>query len=149
MLHRSNLSRHRKLIRQVQSPCGRQLEQLQDSLPATSESVDTKLQQIDDWLANRNFVAAHRELSTLYWNNPELKSTILDRIEANAETIYFKPQPHFLEPYEIQSGDYLQRVGSEVRNQLGIPRCIKPSRPSADSRWSETESDQGAVFGVC
>ncbi|MGZ0169937.1 MAG: L,D-transpeptidase family protein [Planctomycetales bacterium] len=83
----------------------------QDSLPTASESADAKLQQIDEWLGNRNFVAAHRELSTLYWNNPELKSAILERIEANAQTIYFKPQPHFLEPYEIQSGDFLQRVG--------------------------------------
>lgn len=81
-----------------------------DSPPAASESVDAKLQQIDEWLGNRNFVAAHRELSTLYWNNPELKSAILERIEANAQAIYFKPQPHFLEPYEIQSGDFLQRV---------------------------------------
>jgi LysM repeat protein len=81
-----------------------------DSLPAVSESAEARLQQIDEWLGNRNFVAAHRELSTLYWNNPELKSAILERIEANAQAIYFKPQPHFLEPYEIQSGDFLQRV---------------------------------------
>ena len=82
-----------------------------ETLPTSpDEGVKAKLEQIDEWLANRNFVAAHRELSTLYWNNPELKSTILERIEKNAQTIYFTPQPHFLEPYEIQSGDYLQRV---------------------------------------
>ena len=82
-----------------------------DSLPSSSDDgMKAKLQQIDEWLGNRNFVAAHRELSTLYWNNPELKSTILERIEKNAQTIYFAPRPHFLEPYEIQSGDFLQRV---------------------------------------
>lgn len=79
------------------------------------ESVEVKLQQIDQWLADRNFVAAHRELSTLYWNQPELKPVLLDRIEKNAETIYFSPQPHFLEPYEIQSGDFLQRVAPKYR----------------------------------
>jgi LysM repeat protein len=83
---------------------------IRESSPAASEGADAKLQQIDAWLGSRNFVAAHRELSTLYWNNPDLKSTILERIEANAQAIYFKPQPHFLEPYEIQSGDFLQRV---------------------------------------
>ncbi len=77
---------------------------------ASDDGAKAKLQQIDEWLGTRNFVAAHRELSTLYWNNPELKSTILERIEKNAQTIYFEPQPHFLEPYEIQSGDFLQRV---------------------------------------
>jgi lipoprotein-anchoring transpeptidase ErfK/SrfK len=76
----------------------------------TGESTEVKLQQIDDWLANRNFVAAHRELSTLYWNHPELKPVILERIEKNAQAIYFSPEPHFLEPYEIQSGDFLQRI---------------------------------------
>lgn len=82
-----------------------------ESLPSSSnDETMAKLQQIDEWLGDRNFVAAHRELSTLYWNNPELKSTILARIEKSAQVIYFEPQPHFLEPYEIQSGDFLQRV---------------------------------------
>lgn len=77
---------------------------------SSADETKAKLQQIDEWLGDRNFVAAHRELSTLYWNNPELKPTILERIEKNAQAIYFEPQPHFLEPYEIQSGDFLQRV---------------------------------------
>ena len=81
-----------------------------DSSSSPNDEIQSKLQQIDEWLADRNFVAAHRELSTLYWNNPELKSTILERIEKNAQVIYFEPQPHFLEPYEVQSGDFLQRV---------------------------------------
>lgn len=82
-----------------------------ESQPSPSkDETKAKLQQIDEWLGDRKFVAAHRELSTLYWNNPELKSTILERIEKNAQVIYFEPQPHFLEPYEIQSGDFLQRV---------------------------------------
>lgn len=81
----------------------------------TAQSVESKIQQIDQWLAERNYVAAHRELSTLYWNHPELKSVILERIEKNAETIYFSPQPHFLEPYEIQSGDFLQRVAPKYQ----------------------------------
>ena len=76
----------------------------------SGESPEAKLRQIDEWLTGKNFVAAHRELSTLYWNHPELKSVILERIEKNAQTIYFSPEPHFLEPYEIQSGDVLQRI---------------------------------------
>lgn len=80
------------------------------SSPDEGVNVEEKLQQIDQLLAERNFVAAHRELSTLYWNHPELKSTIMERIEKNAQIIYFSAQPHFLEPYEIQSGDFLQRV---------------------------------------
>lgn len=79
------------------------------------QSTESKIQQIDQWLAERNFVAAHRELSTLYWNHPELKPVILERIEKNAETIYFSPQPHFLEPYEIQSGDFLQRIAPKYQ----------------------------------
>ncbi|NQV27821.1 MAG: L,D-transpeptidase family protein [Rhodopirellula sp.] len=77
---------------------------------ASGADMDAKLRQIDELLSNKNFVAAHRELSTLYWNNPELKSTILERIEKNAQVIYFSPEPHFLEPYEVQPGDFLQRV---------------------------------------
>jgi LysM repeat protein len=81
-----------------------------DSLLSPDKGPQAKLQQIDELLGDQNFVAAHRELSTLYWNNPELKSTIMERLDKNAQTIYFTPQPHFLEPYEVQSGDFLQRV---------------------------------------
>lgn len=87
--------------------------------PTSSSPDDTNaeamLAEIDQLLTDRNFVAAHRELSTLYWNNPDLKSTIIERIEKNAQTIYFSPQPHFLDPYEIQSGDLLQRVAPKYR----------------------------------
>ncbi|MDA1164757.1 MAG: L,D-transpeptidase family protein [Planctomycetota bacterium] len=88
----------------------RTVPQKSGSPSADEASPESKLQQIDEWLANRNYVAAHRELSTLYWNHPELKSVILKRIEKNAQTIYFSPESHFLEPYEIQQGDFLQRV---------------------------------------
>jgi len=108
-----------------------------DSVLSPGKETQAKLQQIDEWLADRNLVAAHREMSTLYWNNPELKSTILERLEKNAQTIYFTPQPHFLEPYQVQSGDFLQRVAPKYGinwEYLAVLNRVDPRRVRAGQK---------------
>lgn len=71
--------------------------------------------KIDALLEKGDLVTAHRELSTLYWSKPELKRSILPRIEKTAKVIYFDQQPHFVEPYVIQSGDKLERIAAKYQ----------------------------------
>lgn len=71
--------------------------------------------QIDALIEKGEIVTAHRELSTLYWSKPELKRSILPRIEKTAKVIYFDQQPHFVEPYLIQSGDKLERIAAKYQ----------------------------------
>ena len=71
------------------------------------------LQQIDAWLATghpKDDLAAHKELSTLYWNHPEWREFLRSRIEKTAKSIYFSPQPHYMTPYTIQPGDQLTKI---------------------------------------
>jgi hypothetical protein len=55
-------------------------------------------------------VSAHRTLSKLYWEQPDLRPQLMSRIEGTARKIYFQPQPHYMDAYEIQAGDRLQDI---------------------------------------
>jgi LysM repeat protein len=84
---------------------------------ATTPAIGTELnlREIDAWIKEGNYVPAHRDLSKIYWNNRESRRYIQERLDKNARLIYFSPQPHFLEPYVIKSGDVLQRVAPKYR----------------------------------
>lgn len=75
-----------------------------------AEQLKAKLAQIDQWLVDGDFVSAHRDLSSLYWNQPEIRSVIRERIDRNSQRIYFSPQPHFLQAHEIQGRELLQTI---------------------------------------
>jgi len=77
--------------------------------------TELDLRQIDDLLQKGDYVSAHRDLSKIYWNHPESRRYIQERLDQNAKLIYFSPQPHFLEPCVIQPGDYLQRIAPKYR----------------------------------
>jgi LysM repeat protein len=97
--------------------------------PAIGTQLD--LREIDAWIKEGNYVPAHRDLSKIYWNNPESRRYIQERLDKNARLIYFSPQPHFLEPYVIKSGDYLQRVAPKYQitwQYLATVNGINPRR---------------------
>jgi len=102
-----------------------------DSLTTTDDTT-SKIGAIDTLLENGDYIVAHREMSNLYWRQPELRSLIMSRIEQNAARIYFNPQPHFLQPYELQSGDLLQRVAPKY--SLSWQYLAKLNRISDPSR---------------
>ncbi len=83
--------------------------------PPAADDPASKVAQIDAMLAAGEYIAAHREMSNIYWRQPEQRSLIMSRLEENAARIYFNPQPHFLQPYELQSGDLLQRVAPKYK----------------------------------
>lgn len=68
--------------------------------------------EVDALMDSGDFINAHRQLSSLYWNKPELRETIRERIETTARSIFFSPQPHYMEPYVVQPGDQLQNVAT-------------------------------------
>ena len=87
----------------------------QPAATAPAFGTELDLREIDAWIKEGNYVPAHRDLSKIYWNNPESRRYIQERLDKNARLIYFSPQPHFLEPYVIKSGDYLQRVAPKYQ----------------------------------
>jgi hypothetical protein len=54
--------------------------------------------------------AAHRELSRWFWKEPARREELRPQLEELAMQLYFAPQPHFEEPYVVQSGDLLQTI---------------------------------------
>lgn len=74
----------------------------------TLAAVEAHLEQ-DEWLA------AHKELSRLYWAEPERRAEIMDRINHTAQAIFFSPQPHFIDPHVVSAGDRLQTIASQYK----------------------------------
>ena len=68
------------------------------------------MRDIDQLILKGKTLSAHRELSRLYWSHPDFRDAFAMRIEKTAQTIYFSPQPHFMQPYRVQPGDQLRRV---------------------------------------
>ena len=68
------------------------------------------MSEIDQLMLEGKTLSAHRELSRLYWSHPVYRDAFAKRIEQTAQTIYFSPQPHFMQPYRVQPGDQLRRV---------------------------------------
>lgn len=81
--------------------------------PVQAQSSGPDLQKIDELMAAGEDIAAHRELSRIYWQQPEYRKLIQERIDTTARLIYFSPQPHYMEPYVIQPGDQLRKVAAK------------------------------------
>ena len=87
------------------SPQAARNDSPQVAAPKVPAAAAAALRDIDRLLDTDDISGAHRDLSKLYWGHPELRSLIRPRIEKTAQTIYFSPQPHFLEPYVVQPED--------------------------------------------
>lgn len=86
-------------------PAGYRAPQTEASAPSATE-----LSQIDRLIRGGNYVAAHKQLSEIYWNHPKSRRAIKSRIEMTAEEIYFRKQYHAMNPYVVQYGDRLQTI---------------------------------------
>ncbi|QDU00648.1 Putative L,D-transpeptidase YkuD [Gimesia chilikensis] len=91
---------------------------------------------IDELISQRKIIEAHKRLSKIYWDQPEVYPVIKSRIEETARMIYFAPQPHFMKPYEIEPGDQLRKVAQQYGitweylaklNQID-PKRIRPGQ---------------------
>ena len=79
----------------------------------TVTPIDDELKEIDEKIANNEYLVAHRALSKLYWNHKELRPELLKRLHHTSRVIFFEPQPHFVEPYVVQPNDRLSSIASK------------------------------------
>jgi LysM repeat protein len=120
------------------------------SLPAVSSPLK-EFAEIDRLLAAGDELAAHRELSKVYWNRPELRGEIKSRIENTARSIYLSPQPHFLEPYVIEPGDQLRTVAAKYNvtwNYLAKLNRTDPRRIRAGQKLKVNKGPFAAVVDL-
>jgi LysM repeat protein len=72
---------------------------------------DPQLRGIQEMLERGERLEAHKEMSRLYWKHPELVPELRGFIDDNAKLIYFSSQPHYMEPYVVEPGDLLSKIG--------------------------------------
>ncbi|MFH1304460.1 MAG: L,D-transpeptidase family protein [Planctomycetota bacterium] len=103
---------------------------------AQPENVPPDLIAIDQLIQQGKIIDAHKQLSKIYWNQPQLYPVIKSRITETARMIYFSPQPHFMTPHEIEPGDQLRKVATQYHitweylsklNQID-PKKIRPGQ---------------------
>jgi lipoprotein-anchoring transpeptidase ErfK/SrfK len=121
----------------VERPLGIDDEEI-PATPAKKRAVasnDPRIAEVDQLLVSDR-LAAHKEMSKIYWKEPELRAELQERIDSNANIIYFSPQPHYMEPYVVNSGDQLQKIAKQysvpweylVRLNKIDPKRIRPNQ---------------------
>ncbi len=73
------------------------------------------LQKIDSLIRAGETKAAHKELSQIYWKQPQWRGAIRHRIEQTAKEIFFDNRRHFMKPYEVQPGDQLRTIARQYK----------------------------------
>ncbi|MFO0918507.1 MAG: L,D-transpeptidase family protein [Planctomycetaceae bacterium] len=89
-----------------------EVEEPRQSRPEISSD---RFHSVDEKLAAGEVLAAHRELSKIYWNTKTPDPELLEKLESLAQKIFFSPQTHFVDPYVIQSGDQLRKIASSYK----------------------------------
>lgn len=82
--------------------------------------------EIDRQMKAGQVVEAHKTLSKLYWQQPDLRSSVQERIDLTAKAIYFSPQPHIQEPHVVQAGDQLRKIAS--KHHVPWPYLVRLNR---------------------
>lgn len=84
-------------------------------IPQPTRGPLLDLATIDAFLQAGQDVEAHRKLSALYWEHPESRDQLRERIEQTARRIYFQPRDHYADPYTVQPGDMLQNIARDYK----------------------------------
>jgi lipoprotein-anchoring transpeptidase ErfK/SrfK len=58
-------------------------------------------------------IEALRTLSQMYWEQPETRAQLKERINPTSRRIYFQPQPHYMDPHEVEAGDTLEVIAGQ------------------------------------
>lgn len=96
-------------------------------------------------------VAAHRLLSELYWQQPNTREQLYDRIDTTARRIYFQPQPHYMEAHLVRPGDALEAIAKEydvTYSYLAQLNRVDPNRIRAGQKLKVIKGPFNAVVDL-
>jgi len=111
-------------------------------------SLATLIQQADEKLQAGEVLAAHRILSEAYWKRRSDRPELVERLDRTAATIFFQPQPHFVDPYLIEPGDRLEQVAEHYKvtwEYLSKLNRVDPKRIQAGRRLKVVRGPFSAV----
>ncbi len=104
--------------------------------------------EIDRQIKAGQVVEAHKALSKLFWQQPDLRSSVQERIDLTAKAIYFSPQPHVQEPYVVQAGDQLRKIATKHHvtwQYLSRLNRVDPKRLREGQKLKVIDGPFGAV----
>lgn len=91
--------------------------ELPEKMPAAEPLSPVNLVEADQLLNQGEDVAAHRLLSSWYWQRPEERDALRSRLTLLSRRIYFQPEPHYLPAYKVKFGERLE----EIAKQYHVP----------------------------
>ncbi len=110
-----------------------------------------RLNKIDLLLDENDYLTAHRDLSTIYWYQPQYRSLIRERIDMTSASIYSAPQPHYLKPYVVQPGETLSHIAQRYKvpwQYLARLNRVQPDRIRAGTELKVIRGPFGAVIDL-
>ncbi len=116
--NRPAIARSRKVIATAhQNPHETDDENQSSSSPAKESSLSPseQLAAAEEKLAAGETLAAHRDLSKLYWNHKELRPQLQETIDSTSKAIFFQAKPNYIEPYVIQEGERLEAIAKRYQ----------------------------------
>jgi hypothetical protein len=134
------------------SPADAPVPAAASTAPQKSAGID--FTRIDKLLASglpADEIDAHRELSTLYWKQPELRDTLRERIDPLAQRIYFLNSRHYMDAYEVQPGDTLQAIARKYDvswQYLARLNRVDPRRVRAGQRLKVIKGPFSAIVDL-
>lgn len=124
---------------------------IDDETTSPGEVLPPEIAEIDELLEQGKYIAAHRQLSSIYWQKPELKEHVMPRINENAHRIYFAPQPHFMEPHIIVPGDEFWKMGERYKitwQYLSRLNQVAPEKLQPDQKIKVIKGPFSAVVDL-
>lgn len=112
------------------------------------EHLQAVIAGYEEKLAAGQVLAAHRVVSEAYWKSPELRPDLQERLDRTATTIFFLPQPHFVEPYVIEPGDRLESIAAQYKvpwEYLSKLNRVEPRKIQAGRRMKVVRGPFAAV----
>lgn len=125
-------------------------------LPAASQAPPPSqpgldLPAVDRLIDAGDDVNANRQLSSWYWQQPEHRPELMDRLNLLASRIYFQPQPHYMEPYVVQFGERLETIAKKYNvpwEYLAKLNRIEPQRIQAGQKLKVIQGPFSAVVDL-
>ncbi len=117
-------------------------------LPAAPATFMSTVNEADRLIGELDWLGAHKQLSKLYWSHPDRRSEIQDRLDQTATTIFFSPQPHFLEPRVLEPSEQLRTIAQKQQlswEYLAKLNRVDPKRIRAGQRLKMINGPFAAV----
>lgn len=116
-----------------------------------AEEEPRPLAEIDELIADNDYVTAQRELSLWWFHRLDSRPRIQARLNKLSQALYFASTPNFYEPYVVQPGDQLRQIGKKYQlswEYIAKLNRTQPSRIRAGQKLKVVPGPFGVVASL-